>query len=399
MITVVGGTYEEYCFEPSYKERLGSGLRACRVLTELSPDTKLEFHTFGNDAAARYLQNFPFQTHRAPTPFSVSFHYDHPLIEPRISPRLDTFDRNDFKMNVEGDNVLCYGFFEGTSTIKGNKVVYDPQSPVMPIPFSSTQSQAGQLAYVINIREASIIAGTNDLQKIKVHFFATEKVQVLVIKMGPKGALVVTENNTEVTIPVYKTKNVWPIGSGDVFAAVFAYYWFKDNDPVAAAQQASWLTACYCNYNDFAFSSIGVDESITQLIIDQYPTGQVYLAGPFFTFIERWLIEQARNSLLGMRLKVFSPLHEIGIGKAEDVVPKDIEAIENSAIVFAVVDGLDSGTLFEIGYAIKKGIPVIAYVENESSESIKMLQGTNCILEKDLTTAVYKCFWKLAENG
>ena len=45
-----------------------------------------------------------------------------------------------------------------------------------------------------------------------------------------------------------------------------------------------------------------------------------------------------------------------------------------------------------------KKIPVIAYVQNESEESIKMLQGTGCIIERDLTTALYKSFWLLAEN-
>jgi nucleoside 2-deoxyribosyltransferase len=54
--------------------------------------------------------------------------------------------------------------------------------------------------------------------------------------------------------------------------------------------------------------------------------------------------------------------------------------------------------LFEIGYAIAKKIPVIVYVESESAESIKMLEGTNCLIERDLTTAIYKCLWLLAEN-
>jgi len=27
-----------------------------------------------------------------------------------------------------------------------------------------------------------------------------------------------------------------------------------------------------------------------------------------------------------------------------------------------------------------------------------MLEGTNCILEKDLTTAIYKALWILSEN-
>lgn len=98
-----------------------------------------------------------------------------------------------------------------------------------------------------------------------------------------------------------------------------------------------------------------------------------------------------------MDLKVFSPFHEIGFGTAEAVVEKDIEAIKNSDLLFAVVDGLDSGTIFEIGYAVSKGKKVIAYTENETKESLKMLKGTGCIIEKDLTTALYKAFWELCD--
>ena len=60
-----------------------------------------------------------------------------------------------------------------------------------------------------------------------------------------------------------------------------------------------------------------------------------------------------------MNLKVFSPWHDVGFGVANEVVPKDLHALDNSAIVFAILDGLDSGTLFEIGYGVKKGIPII----------------------------------------
>jgi len=73
-------------------------------------------------------------------------------------------------------------------------------------------------------------------------------------------------------------------------------------------------------------------------------------------------------------------------------------ALEAAQLVFAVIDGLDSGTLFEVGYAVKKQIPVLAYVENETKESVKMLEGTGCVLEKDFTSAIYKCFWLLSEN-
>lgn len=61
--------------------------------------------------------------------------------------------------------------------------------------------------------------------------------------------------------------------------------------------------------------------------------------------------------------------------------------------VFGVVDGLDPGTLFEIGYTRSKGKPVIAFVEQEDGESLKLLMGTNCSIERDFTTAIYRTNW------
>lgn len=77
------------------------------------------------------------------------------------------------------------------------------------------------------------------------------------------------------------------------------------------------------------------------------------------------------------------------------MVEKDIEGLKNSEVIFAIVDGVDSGTLFEIGYAIAEGKKVIAFAQNETEESLKMLEGTNCEIVKDLTTAIYKTYWKL----
>jgi nucleoside 2-deoxyribosyltransferase len=78
----------------------------------------------------------------------------------------------------------------------------------------------------------------------------------------------------------------------------------------------------------------------------------------------------------------------------EDVVPLDLDAINEADIIVAIVDGLDSGTLFEIGYARARDIPVVAFVENEKIEALTMLQGTNCIIESDFSTTIYKTVWE-----
>lgn len=399
---VVGGIYDEICFEPRWREKFGSGLRACRVIHSLNSSVDIAFNTFGDADTKVYLQQieaiFPkIKCNIHPINKTMSFYYDYPLIAPRISPRLDTINKNTNNIEVSGEHILYYGFIEGNAVVKGQRVVYDPQSPSNPIPFSKTGSTAEKLAIVINITEAKKLANTDDITQIKNYFLVEEGAEVLVLKMGPKGAMVFNKSdNAEDIVPVYKTLAVWPIGSGDVFASAFAYYWFSGEVPIDAALKASQTTALYCESKDFDFNVSAA--KLEPLSIKNELNAKTYLAGPFFTFAQRWLIDQIRTSLYQIGLSVFSPWHDIGHGVASEVVSKDLMGLDESKLVFAVIDGLDSGTLFEVGYAVKMGIPVIAYVENETEESMKMLEGTGCILEKDLTTAIYKAYWLIAEN-
>ncbi|UEG51395.1 PfkB family carbohydrate kinase [Mucilaginibacter daejeonensis] len=400
---VVGGTYDEYCFEPRWDKTFGSGLRACWALSRLRPDQKIQYHTFGNSRTGEYLtqlaEEINFQYTVYPTPHLVQFRYDYPMADPLIVPRPDTLNSQGNVMTINGEVILYYGMIEGNGVVCGNKVIYDPQSPVHPILFSVTGSTAKRLAIVVNIAEARRMTGAHngDIQAIQDFFFEKEGAEVVVLKMGAKGALVKTINGQEQVIPVYETKNIWPIGSGDVFAASFAHHWELSDDPIMAARNASWDTAVYCNTRNFNFLSFESDPEIKPFLIEAYPDAQLYLAGPFFTFSERWLINEIYQCLRSMNIKVFSPWHHVGLGEASTVVPLDIKGLNESKVVLAVLDGLDSGTLFEIGFAVAKECTVIGYVENETSESIKMLEGTACTIEKDLTTALYKSLWALAK--
>lgn len=88
----------------------------------------------------------------------------------------------------------------------------------------------------------------------------------------------------------------------------------------------------------------------------------------------------------------------VGHGPAEEVVEKDLDAIRQADIVFAIGDALDSGTIYEVGYARALGTPVVFYAENESEEDQKMMEGSGCILSKDYVTAIYKTLWVAAQN-
>jgi nucleoside 2-deoxyribosyltransferase len=119
----------------------------------------------------------------------------------------------------------------------------------------------------------------------------------------------------------------------------------------------------------------------------------IYLAGPFFNIAQKWLVEESRAALMGMGLKVFSPLHDVGLGTAREVAPRDIAALKVSRVVLALVDGIDPGTIFEIGYARSLGKPVVVLAESTADEPLKMLVGTECDIVADFVSAVYRAAW------
>jgi nucleoside 2-deoxyribosyltransferase len=104
---------------------------------------------------------------------------------------------------------------------------------------------------------------------------------------------------------------------------------------------------------------------------------------------QRWLINEARRSLRGAGLRVLSPFHDIGHGPAEFVGPPDVAALKKSDAVFAILDGLDSGTVFEIGFARALGKSVYVFSQNVAEEDLKMVVGTDCNVFNDFVTAIF----------
>ncbi len=209
-------------------------------------------------------------------------------------------------------------------------------------------------------------------------------------------------NGGTVRVPAYRTSRVWKIGSGDCFVAHFANAWMHERrSPGEAASIASKATAYYCETQGFPTRELLLDfERPEVMVSDAYVRGavpEIYLAGPFFNLPQRWLIEQARTNLREVGLKVFSPFHAVGLGSANDVVQKDLQAIHESNLMFAIVDGMDPGTVYEIGYARALGKPVIVYSQSEAEENVKMMVGSGCVMCDNYATAIYSALWEAAK--
>jgi len=401
MIAIAGGTYVERCVDPPWDQLFGSGGRAASSLCAL--DDQITLITYVDDRHRPALEalaaTLGFKINATSIQSTPSFSYYHGLSEPRIRPNQQFLGKST-PLVLEDSTILRFGFLEGDAVVRGERVVYDPQSAFDPRPFHENGSTARELAIVANYRECMSLAGTQtELAPLEMGraVLQNQNAQVVVVKQGSFGATVVTQD-AEKHLPAFRTERVWPIGSGDVFAAVFAYEWgVQRNDPLQAALTASLATAYYCDTTSVPIPTDLHSKFSPASVISSgkfpHEQNQIYLAGPFFTMTQRWLIDHSRKHLTEQGFKVFSPLHDVGYGNAAKVVPEDIAAIKKSDLLFALLDGLDPGTIFEVGYARALNKPVVAFVQNEAAKDLKMLRGTDCELVDDFASAIYRATW------
>ena len=71
----------------------------------------------------------------------------------------------------------------------------------------------------------------------------------------------------------------------------------------------------------------------------------------------------------------------------------DLAGLDRAAAVLALLDGWDPGTLYEVGWAQRKGLPVVCYLQGMQREGAKMLVGSGAELHDDLSTALYRAAW------
>lgn len=401
---VVGGFYAERMMHPAHDALYGSGLRAAAALSALC--NRVDFLTYAapeQEAALHAVcDTFGLRASASRRSQPIEFEYLHGSASPQLVPDLRTIERSD-PILVSGDIVIRYGMLEGSGLVNADWAVFDPQAEVEPEPFHANGSVANHLAVVLNEAEAFALSGAADLDTAAHRLMRlSPRTEVVVIKCNVRGALVCTRKRRD-WIPPYKTPAVFTLGSGDIFTAAFAYQWaFQHRSPVQAAESASLATAFYCA-NQF----LPLPRDFEKVAKKQYtplkPTGmsgRVYLAAPFFSLGERWMVEQLREALLDLGFHVFSPFHDVGLGAPEAVAPADLEGLRASSVVLACVDGMDAGTVFEIGYARARGIPVVALsTVPRRSEDLTMIAGSDCILVQDISSAVYRTAWILAELG
>ncbi|WP_168187560.1 PfkB family carbohydrate kinase [Pedobacter sp. G11] len=393
-LDIIGGTYLEECVDPVYRELYGSGLRAAIALSNYS--TTINFHTaVGYDfkELLNYKSDlFGFKSHTIDVTETVHFIYEHPLCKPQpvnVPNAIRLVDLGHLS------KVLYYGMIDTDIKVTAEMMVYDPQNQV---PFEQSGAIAKNLALILNKWEALSFLDhpEEDLEKVGKLLMSKENVSVVVIKNGSDGAMLFEGNKVE-KIPLYRTPQVWPIGSGDIFSAVFAFHWMiLEQSAFESAIKASASVAQFCDTKQLQFDST---KTYPEQVIKSKQK-KIYLAAPFFTTGERMFLNEVRYLLQQFGNEVFSPFHDVGTidGDATNVeistvVQSDLTGIDQSDLVLAIYSGTDPGTVFEVGYARAKGIPVVALCENVKEEDLFMLSGSGCEITQDLSSAIYKASW------
>ncbi|NJO36163.1 MAG: nucleoside 2-deoxyribosyltransferase [Rhodospirillales bacterium] len=387
---VAGGLYREECLSPVWSRIFGSGGRAAAAVSQLSPGTIL--HAYGArqwaDDARYSMEAFGVAAAITEIDADISFTYFHPLSTPELHP--DPIIRQP-PLKVAGEVVLRFGFVEGDVVVSADRVVYDPQHWDDVLRFHENGSQAGTLAIVLNEKELQLSTGQYEEADGAQALMARTGANIVVVKRGPRGA-VVYDGELTAHVPAYVSESVFKIGSGDIFSAAFALGWAEQRlTAVEAADAASRAVAHYVASRS-ALLLPGM-ASIGEAAPDG-TVGSIYLAAPFFNLGQRWVVEESVRALKALGATVFSPLHDVGThGNAMHIASKDLEGLRSACAVLAILDGEDAGTLFEVGYARDRSIPVVVLAEAPRPESLTMLVGSGCRVVRDLTTAIYHAIW------
>jgi nucleoside 2-deoxyribosyltransferase len=407
---VVGGTYDEIVVEPESHDLMGSGMRAAAALT--LRDRRPEFLT-ALDSEVQEEAGFVAEAlgvdlkPSAQRDERVQFRYLTPISTPAVNgPSSRLVDGEQLK--AVDETVLLFGLIEaptGGVKVESDILVFDPQRPRDADPLHLDGLDARRRFVVANTTEMGKLGrrpGASNREATSLRDAAAtllttrDGIEGVVTKRGAAGSLVSWVADGEVlhhVVGAHPTARVWPVGSGDTFSAGLAHALDSGASLVEAAELGSAAAAHWC-----ATRNPAVPRKILDGDYSDVPraaaegTGTVYLAGPFFTVAERWLIETVKDYLEALGVNVWSPVHEVGHG-GDDVAEQDLDGLRQCDAVLALLDHSDPGTIFEVGWAVRSGYPIVGFASSLNPDGAKMMAGTTVELHRDLSTACYRAAW------
>jgi hypothetical protein len=198
------------------------------AISNLSGATELHTYAFNGwaDDIRHSMYAHGVTAHVTEISEEVVFSYFHPLSQPRMRPPNVTTQPS---LKVDGDVVIRFGLLEGDAIVRARMAIYDPQSAGPYVGFRANGSTAERLCVVLN--EYELRSGTTQCE---THQAASaickiDEAEVVIVKRGPAGALVLLRGHEPSLVPAYRSEEVFKIGTGDIFTAAFSHYWADRN--------------------------------------------------------------------------------------------------------------------------------------------------------------------------
>jgi hypothetical protein len=380
---VVGGLYKELCSIPHWDSVFGSGGRAAAAIS-IFPE-KSTLHTYVENMSnegIHYLKELGLVVNCYPRPTNIVFAYFHPLSKPYIQPNLNEIHQLP-SINVSGNAVLRFGFVEGDAIVEADRAVYDPQTWRGAPSFRANGSQAQQLAIVLNEVELKLGTKLESLDAAAAQLMEHEGASIVIAKGGISGATVFERGANPIHIPCYRSSRIFKIGTGDIFSAMFSYYWAEKRLPVLqAADLASRSVAAYCsNYGQLPFEKTA---HLHQIAWDFRALGVVQLVGAVHTIGQRYTMEEARFSLIELGVEVLCP----ALGDYS-------EAFATATLILA--DGIEPTLKNFVEDALKMGKPIVVLGEGISIKDA-LKNDEHITIVDDFSTSLYFVAWLASEH-
>lgn len=379
---IAGGLYRELCEIPAWNMELGSGGRAAAAVSAVSPSTTL--YTYSQSSTSEgisFLEGLGVRVCISPAEVAIAFAYFHPLSRPHIEPPRESI-KQERSIDVMGETVLRFGFLEGDAVVRANRAIYDPQTSNDPSPFAANGSKANKLALVMNEQEVRIVGGAGDIAEAARGVIETQHAAIVVVKAGTRGALVFDLDGGISHIPAYRSSEVFKIGTGDVFSAMFAFYWGEQlRSPSEAADMASRSVAAYCSTRNLPLKANAIEG--LHPIRSGIP-GTILLEGSTNSVGKRYVMEEARYRLDELGATVVSP--DLSHGSSSTTRG------EYCALLL-VADGSTFNIAGRVRQALDDGIFVVVLNEERRNLGVEEFVSERCIIASDFASALYFAVW------
>lgn len=382
---IVGGLYRELCCVPEWNAVWGSGGRAAAALSLISPGSTLYSYAVDHDnESVALLKRLGLKVELNKRSTDIVFAYFHPLSKPHIEPNIEGIELQQ-PIKVDGDAVLRFGLIEGDAIVTAKRAVYDPQTWRNPVAFRANGSAAQELAIVLNELELFSLTNLNNLELAVALLMEKDCASVVVVKRGFQGATVFDRSGQRTNIPAYKSSEVFKIGTGDIFSAIFAHYWAEKNVcAIDSANRASRFVAAYC---DGAGQLPIIDNECANYVpAKKFTYGSVLILGAVDSLGRRYIVEEAKFVFQEFGINAFNPV-------------LDEPAFSSEKAILIIADGFDESAFN--GYienAKIKKIPIVIMREGAAYINEGLFVGTQVVIVGDFSSAIYHTAWATCES-